>query len=106
MKNIKYVALLMVLMMSLSCSEEFLDVNDSTDQPTTSTPDLTLAAAQVYTATHLHDNAGNNFTLLGGIYGGGISDAGDRVWYQPEQQYLITNDTYAVNIRDRTYTEL
>lgn len=104
MKNIKYVTLLMILMLSMSCSDAFLDVNDSSEQPTSTTPQLTLPAAQVYTANFLHDNAGNNYTLLGGIYAGAISDSGDRVWYQPEQQFLITNDTYAVNIWDNTYT--
>jgi len=104
MKNIKNVALLLVLTLSMSCSDAFLDVNESSQNPTTSTPQLTITAGQQYTAELLINNGGNNYNLLGGVYAGAISDAGDRVWYQPEQQYLITNDTYSTNIWDNTYS--
>ena len=76
----------MVLTISISCSDEFLDVNDSSTNPPTSTPELTLPAAQKYTADMYY--AGNSFNLIGGIYAGVISDSGDRVWYKTEQQYL------------------
>jgi len=86
----------MVLTISISCSDEFLDVNDSTTNPPTSTPELTLPAAQKYTADMYYNanNAGNAFNLIGGIYAGVISDSGDRVWYNTEQQYFINTDTY------------
>ena len=86
----------MVLTASISCSDEFLDVNDSSTNPPTSTAELTLPAAQKYTADMYYNanNAGNAFNLLGGIYAGVISDSGDRVWYNTEQQYFINTDTY------------
>lgn len=98
----------MILILSVSCSDDYFDVNDSTTSPKSSTPDLVLPAAQKNSADMLWDSdklnaSGDSFHLIAGIYAGVISDAGDRVWYQPEQQYLITNDTYS-RIWDNTYT--
>lgn len=98
----------MILILSVSCSDDYFDVNNSSTSPKSSTPDLVLPAAQKNSADMLWDadklNAsGDSFNLIAGIYAGVISDAGDRVWYEPEQQYLITNDTYS-RLWDNTYT--
>ncbi len=106
MKNIKTNLLLLLMLVSLaSCSDEFLDVNDSSTNPPSSTPELTLPAAQKYSADMMYNanNANNSFNLLGGIYAGVISDSGDRVWYQTEQSYIINNDTYQ-SLWNNTYT--
>lgn len=106
MKNIKTGLLLLIMLISLvSCSDDFLDVNDSSTNPPSSTPELTLPAAQKYSADMMYNanNANNSFNLLGGIYAGVISDSGDRVWYQTEQSYIINNDTYQ-SLWNNTYT--
>ncbi|WP_298339362.1 SusD/RagB family nutrient-binding outer membrane lipoprotein [uncultured Algibacter sp.] len=108
MKNFKYYSILLLFMtmiMSYSCSDSYIDVNDSTTNPPSSTPDLTLVVAQKQTADMFYNanNAGNAFHLLGGIYAGVISDSGDRVWYDTEQQYFINTDTYQ-SLWNNTYT--
>ncbi|HMC00256.1 MAG TPA: hypothetical protein VKN14_04365, partial [Flavobacteriaceae bacterium] len=96
MKKIKYITILMLLILTVSCSDNYFDDNDSTDNPPSTTPELTLIAAQKYSADMFYNanNAGNAFNLIGGIHAGVISDSGDRVWYDTEQQYFINNDTY------------
>ncbi len=108
MKNIKNLILVSILMISISCSDNFLDVNGSSANPSSSTPDLVLPAAQKNSADMLYDadklNAsGDSFNRIGSIHAGVLADAGDRVWYQPEQQYLILNSTYS-RIWENTYT--
>ena len=106
MKNrIKNVAFLMILLISISCTDDFLDVNDSSTNPPTSTPELTLPAAQKYSADMMYNanNANNAFHKIGSIYAGVLSDSGDRVWYQPEQSFIINNDTYQ-SLWNNTYT--
>ncbi|WP_223033658.1 SusD/RagB family nutrient-binding outer membrane lipoprotein [Hanstruepera marina] len=106
MRNIKTNMLLfLMLIFVVSCSDDFLDVNDSSTNPPSSTPELTLPAAQKYSADMMYNanNANNSFNLLGGIYAGVISDSGDRVWYQTEQSYIINNDTYQ-SLWNNTYT--
>ncbi|MFL1011806.1 SusD/RagB family nutrient-binding outer membrane lipoprotein [Flavisericum labens] len=108
MKNIKNLILLSILMLSVSCSESYLDVNQSSASPSSATPDLLLPAALKNSADMLWNadilNAsGDSFNLIGGIHAGVISDSGDRVWYEPEQQYLIINTTYQ-RIWNNTYT--
>ncbi|TGV02047.1 SusD/RagB family nutrient-binding outer membrane lipoprotein [Flavivirga rizhaonensis] len=108
MKNIKNIVLLTLLTLSFSCSDNYLDVNGSSTSPSSSTPDLVLPAAQKNSADMLYDadklNAsGDSFNRIGSIHAGVLADAGDRVWYQPEQQYLILNSTYS-RIWENTYT--
>ncbi|UKM65133.1 SusD/RagB family nutrient-binding outer membrane lipoprotein [Flavobacteriaceae bacterium GSB9] len=108
MKNIKNLILLSILMLSVSCSESYLDVNQSSASPSSGTPDLLLPAALKNSADMLWNadvlnGSGDSFNLIGGIHAGVISDSGDRVWYEPEQQYLIINTTYQ-RIWNNTYT--
>ena len=108
MKNIKNLIILSILIFSVSCSDNFLDVNGSSANPASGTPDLVLPAAQKNSADMLYDadklNAsGDSFNRIGSIHAGVLADAGDRVWYQPEQQYLILNSTYS-RIWENTYT--
>ena len=96
---------MLTLVFSTSCSDSYFDVNDSTSNPPSTTPELTLIAAQKYSADMFYNanNAGNAFNLIGGIYAGVISDSGDRVWYDTEQQYFINNDTYQ-SLFNNTYS--
>lgn len=105
MKNFKNGLFILSLLLGTACSDEFLDVNDSSVDPPSSTPELTLPAAQKYTADMYYNanNAGNAFNLIGGIFAGVISDAGDQVWYQTEQSYIINNDTYQ-SLWNNTYS--
>ena len=105
MKKIKILTLITVLLVSVACSDDYLDVNSSSTNPPTSNPELTLPAAQKYTADMYYNanNAGNAFNLIGAIHAGVISDSGDRVWYDTEQQYVIINDTYQ-SLWNNTYS--
>ncbi|WP_223549409.1 SusD/RagB family nutrient-binding outer membrane lipoprotein [Aestuariivivens sp. NBU2969] len=99
MKNIKYITGIIALLLILSCSDEYLDVNGSSSSPSNASPELLLPAAQKNSADMLwrasiSNDSDISFNLIGGIHAGVISDAGDRVWYEPEQQYLILNTTY------------
>lgn len=95
-------------MISISCSDNYLDVNGSSTSPSSSTPDLILPAAQKNSADMLYDadklnTSGDSFNRIGSIFAGVLADSGDRVWYQSEQQYQILNDTYS-RIWENTYT--
>jgi len=108
MKNIKNIILLTILTLSFSCSESYLEVNGSSASPSSASPALLLPAAQKNSADMLYNadvlnGSGDSFNLIGAIHAGAMSDAGDRVWYQPEQQYLIINTTYQ-RIWNNTYT--
>ncbi|RAJ19990.1 SusD/RagB-like outer membrane lipoprotein [Gelidibacter algens] len=105
MKNFKNGIFILSMMLLTACSDDFLDVNGSTTNPPSSTPELTLPAAQKYTADMYYNanNAGNSFNLIGGIHAGIISDSGDRVWYRSEQSYIIINDTYQ-SLWNNTYS--
>lgn len=105
MKKIEIKVFILLMMFLTSCSDEFLDVNSSSTNPPASDPELTLPAAQKYTADMYYNanNAGNAFNLIGGIHAGVISDSGDRVWYNTEQQYVIINDTYQ-SLWNNTYS--
>ncbi|WP_242085764.1 SusD/RagB family nutrient-binding outer membrane lipoprotein [Aestuariivivens sediminis] len=99
MKNLKYVTGLVMLLFIVSCSDEYLDVNKSSTSPSNASPELLLPAAQKNSADMLWRASISNgsdisFNLIGGIHAGVIADSGDRVWYEPEQQYLILNTTY------------
>ncbi len=107
MRKIKNLILLMVLTIFVSCSDSYLDVNASSASPSSATPDLVLPAAQKNSADMLYNadvinTSGDSFNLIGSIHAGVMSDAGDQVWYQPEQQYLIINTTYQ-RIWNNTY---
>ncbi|WP_298555400.1 SusD/RagB family nutrient-binding outer membrane lipoprotein [uncultured Algibacter sp.] len=108
MKNIKNIILLTILTLSFSCSDSYLDVNGSSASPSSASPDLLLPAAQKNSADMLYNadvlnGSGDSFNLIGSIHAGVMADAGDRVWYQPEQQYLIINTTYQ-RIWNNTFT--
>lgn len=105
MKNIKKIILLTLLTLSFSCSDDYLDVNGSSANPSSASPALLLPAAQKNSADMLYNanNAGDSFNLIGSIHAGVMADSGDRVWYQPEQQYLILNTTYQA-IWNNTFT--
>ncbi|GAA4887596.1 SusD/RagB family nutrient-binding outer membrane lipoprotein [Flaviramulus aquimarinus] len=108
MKNIKNVILLTILTLSFSCSDNYLDVNGSSASPSSASPALLLPAAQKNSADMLYNadilnGSGDSFNLIGSIHAGVMADSGDRVWYQPEQQYLIINTTYQ-RIWNNTYT--
>lgn len=99
MKNIKNILLFTTLALLVGCSESYLDVNSSSSSPSSGTPDLVLPAAQKNSADMLWQASISNgsdisFNLMGSIYAGAMADSGDRVWYEPEQQFLIINTTY------------
>ena len=80
MKNIKNLILLSILMLSVSCSESYLDVNQSSASPSSGTPDLLLPAALKNSADMLWNadvlnGSGDSFNLIGGIHAGVISDS-------------------------------
>lgn len=89
--------LLAVLLMA-SC-EDFLDVNEDPNNPTTVTPELVLPVAQVYTANVMYSDRYIN--CLGNMMMYNWSQSDGYSWYYDEFNYAVNASFYS---RIFTYT--
>lgn len=85
------------LLTALSGCETFLDKNDNPNDPTSVTSELILPSAQ----NTILSQVGNTFNVLGNLYVGNWAQAGDYLFYVPQQQYNLTPLSY-----DATWTNL
>lgn len=73
-----------------ACSDDFYDVNDSKNNPTFSTPELTLPVAQKYTADYI---SGEYFSVntLGNLWGYVWAAAGNYIYFTDATNYNVTS---------------
>jgi len=90
-KNIiKGTAVFSLTIALMSCEKNFLDINQNPNTPTTTTPELVLPAALTNTAT----NVNNNLNVLGNLLTGNWGQSPDFLFYQPQETYQFTPNTY------------
>ncbi len=105
MKNIlKYVNMLIITLLLTSC-EKFLDVNVDPNNPTSVTPDLTLAVAQKFSANLIQntDGGGRRMNHLSNMLMYNWSQSDGFAWYPNEFKYLVTSSFYQ-DIFNNSYT--
>lgn len=73
-----------------SCEKNFLDVNTSPNNPTTSTPALVLPSAVNFTGSQVN----GSLNVLGNLLTGNWGQAPDFLYYVPQETYNITPSTY------------
>ncbi|MEN8193805.1 MAG: SusD/RagB family nutrient-binding outer membrane lipoprotein [Bacteroidota bacterium] len=104
MKNITIIIKMLVIVLLLtSCDDNFLDVNDDPNNPTSVSPDLILPVAQSYSAFTQERNRGQN--TLGNMMMYNWSQSDGFSWYTDEFAYLVTPSFYA-QIFDYTYSNV
>ena len=101
-KYLKYASILYVLLFIVSCSENYLDVNEDTNNPTIEVldPDLILPVAQYYSADIL--GSARNTNTLGNLLMYNWSQADGYSWYSDEFLYNVTTSFYS-SIWNDTY---
>ncbi|MCZ4224016.1 SusD/RagB family nutrient-binding outer membrane lipoprotein [Pedobacter rhodius] len=87
---IKGMALLSLTFAVTSCEKNFLDINQNPNTPTTTTPELVLPAALSNTGTVVN----NNLNVLGNLLTGNWGQSPDFLFYQPQETYQLTPNTY------------
>ena len=100
MKVLKYFTLLIAVVLLASC-DDFLDVNDDPNNPTSVAPSLILPVAQNYTARMIQDDRRVN--CLGNLMMYNWSQSDGFSWYSDEFKYLVTSSFYR-NIFSESYT--
>ncbi|MDT0642322.1 SusD/RagB family nutrient-binding outer membrane lipoprotein [Zunongwangia sp. F363] len=107
MKNISIYLILLVAALSVtSCSDDYLDMNDDPNNPTSVSPDLILPVAQAYSANLIfYDGPGaRHANTLGNLMVYNWSQADGYSWYYDEFQYLVNANFYD-QIWDDTYNQ-
>lgn len=87
---IKGIALLSLTFAVTGCEKNFLDINDNPNTPTTTTPELVLPAALSNTGSVVN----NNLNVLGNLLTGNWGQSPDFLFYQPQETYQLTPNTY------------
>lgn len=103
-KYLKYVSILCGVLLMASCSDDYLDVNTDTNNPTIAVlgPELVLPVGQYWSAEiHNRDRYSNT---LGNLLMANWSQADGFSWYSDEFLYNITTSFYSI-IWDRTYRD-
>lgn len=72
-----------------SCSDSYFDVNDDQNNPTYSTPELTLPVAQKFSADLL-EGGYLSYNTLGNLWTYSWAAAGDYAYFEEETKYLVT----------------
>jgi len=85
-----HITLLLAALVMFSCSEDYFDVNDSQDFPTTSTPQLTLPVAQKRSADY-YSGGTASLNTLGNLWGYVWAAAGDFIFFTDEMQYNVNS---------------
>ncbi len=73
-----------------ACSDDFYDVNASQNDPTFSTPQLTLPVAQKYTAEYISGEY-LSVNTLGNLWGYTWAAAGNYIYFVDETTYNVTS---------------
>ncbi len=94
MKNIIKFAILLIVFagLSTSCGEDYLDVNNDPNNPTSVSPDLVLPVAQLFTANIIQSDRLLN--SLGNMMMYNWSQSDGYSWYTDEMKYNVTSSFY------------
>ncbi|MGB0274464.1 MAG: SusD/RagB family nutrient-binding outer membrane lipoprotein [Flavobacteriaceae bacterium] len=91
-------AALLVLTLITACNEDFLDVNNDPNNPTSVSLELALPVAQTYTASSIYGSSsggnGRQTNTIGNLYMYNWSQAYGFSWYLEEFQYLVAPSFY------------
>lgn len=91
MKIINKISIALVaVFLTASCSDDFFDVDTSQNNPTYSTPELSLPTAQKYTADLLSGNY-NSYNTLGNLWSYAWAAGGDYIYFTDETNYIVTS---------------
>jgi hypothetical protein len=99
-KIIKFSILLVVLGLSTTSCENWLDVNTDPNNPTEVTPSLVLPVAQFYSAQI--EQGETRLNSLGNLFMVNWSQSDGFAWYPDEFKYNVTSSFYQ-NIFNNTY---
>src|SRR5690606_32184641 len=75
-----------------ACSDDFFDVDESKNDPTFSTPELTLPVAQVNTAAYISGGYAS-LNTLGSLWAANWSASGNYIYFVDETLYNV-NSTF------------
>lgn len=93
MRTIKKLGIAVLAVFAMqACSDDFFDVDQSENNPTFSTPQLTLPVAQVNTAAYVSGGYGS-INTLGNLWAYTWSASGSHIWYTAETRYEV-NSTF------------
>ena len=91
MKIIKRLGIALITVLTItSCSDNFFDVNDDVNNPTFSTPELSLPSAQKRTVDLLSGDY-NSMNTLGNLWTYTWAAAGDFAYFEDETTYRVTS---------------
>lgn len=91
MKIIKRLGIAFIAVLTItSCSDNFFDVNDDVNNPTFSTPELSLPSAQKRTVDLLSGDY-NSMNTLGNLWTYSWAAAGDFAYFEDETTYRVTS---------------
>ncbi|UPS90322.1 SusD/RagB family nutrient-binding outer membrane lipoprotein [Bizionia sp.] len=105
MKNIfKLFSIVMLSVITVACSDDYLDVNTDPNNPLTTSPDLLLPVAQRYSAYTITTPPGGarRLNTLGNLMMYNWSQSDGYSWYQSEFEYRV-NSTFYSTIWDYQY---
>ncbi len=88
----KIALVLSAIFLTTGCSENYFDVNEDINNPTTSTPQLTLPVAQKQTIDLLSGNY-NSYNTIGNLWTYQWAAAADFAYFQDETRYVV-NSTF------------
>lgn len=91
MKIIKRLSIAAIALLTItSCSDSFFDVNDDVNNPTFSTPELSLPSAQKRTVDLLEGDY-NSMNTLGNLWTYAWAAGGDYAYFEDETTYRVTS---------------
>lgn len=93
-KMFKNILVVILAIITVSCSENYLDINTDPDNPLTVSPDLALPVAQRYTAYTFGVGNSRRTNTLGNLFMQNWSQADGYSWYQSEFEYTVTTTFY------------
>lgn len=84
-----------------SCSDNFFDVNDSQNNPTSSTPELSLPVAQKL-SVDVFQGGYNSYNTLGNLWSYTWAAGGDYIYFTDETKYLLSS-SFRTGMFETTY---
>ncbi|WP_298136777.1 SusD/RagB family nutrient-binding outer membrane lipoprotein [Flavobacterium sp.] len=85
----------------VSCTDNFFDVNDSQNNPVSSTPELSLPVAQKYSVDILQGGY-NSYNTLGNLWSYTWAAGGDFIYFTDETAYILSS-SFRPSMFDNVY---
>lgn len=86
----KFLIALFVVGFATSCSDDYFDVNDSVNNPVSSTPALSLPVAQKFTVDVLQGDY-NSMNTLGNLWAYSWAAGSNYAYFTDETNYVVTS---------------